>query len=383
MLVRLRSTVLSCLLLLTSAQVGCGDDDPGSEPSGDDEAPPTDDSDESPSSVADARTKPPSGDAASPARIDAGRPSAPSLDATMAPMSPASDAAVRADAANADMAPIPAPVADDCITDVKPGDHKFTCSNITFLTLVPPACTQRACGLIFDVHGGTMSGLQMRDNTQLHELAPSHGFIVVHPSATPMNTGGSWDLTNDPPKIADFFKRVIKAFHVDAKRIHFTGFSQGSAVTFYMMCHHSDLLASTAPLSGNSADVSCITRDWKPRIPFLFMSGITDSSLAIETSRTRWEGFIRELELRGGDVIDTDGHYTRKHWEDPNGLDFDYIEHDYGGQPVLAGHCVPGGIDRMGAPNNFGLNATTCTTGEIKLHWGKTALQWFLDHPKP
>jgi hypothetical protein len=37
----------------------------------------------------------------------------------------------------------------------------------------------------------------------------------------------------------------------------------------------------------------------------------------------------------------------------------------------------------MGAPNNFGLNATTCTTGDIQLHWGEIVLQWFIDHPKP
>ena len=42
----------------------------------------------------------------------------------------------------------------------------------------------------------------------------------------------------------------------------------------------------------------------------------------------------------------------------------------------------PGGIDLMGAPNNFGANATTCTEGENPIHWGEVALQWFLDHPR-
>lgn len=279
---------------------------------------------------------------------------------------------------------IPAPVPDDCITDVSAGDHTFTCSGVTFLVMVPERCLEAACGLIFDVHGGTMSGVQMRDNTKLHELAPPHGFLVVHPSATAANTGGNWDLSSDPPKVADFFERMIKAFHVDTKRTHFTGFSQGAAHTFYMLCNHPELLASAAPLSGNSADTSCITRGWTPRVPFLHMSGISDSSLTIETFRTRVNTFVEELELTGGQEIDGDGHYSRKHWEDPSGLDYDFIEHDYGGQPVLAGHCVPGGTDVSGAPNNFGLNATTCTTGEdIKLHWGKVALQWFLEHPRP
>jgi hypothetical protein len=61
----------------------------------------------------------------------------------------------------------------------------------------------------------------------------------------------------------------------------------------------------------------------------------------------------------------------------------DYIEHDYGGQPVLDGHCIPGGVDISGTGmNNFGLNATTCTTGMIAINWGELALQWFLDHPR-
>ncbi|MDD9940959.1 MAG: hypothetical protein OXU20_07985, partial [Myxococcales bacterium] len=86
------------------------------------------------------------------------------------------------------MTKIPPPVADDCITDVSAGDHTFTCSDVTFLVKVDPMCTEHACGLIFDIHGGTMSGAQMRDNTHLDELAPPEGFLVVHPSATPANT---------------------------------------------------------------------------------------------------------------------------------------------------------------------------------------------------
>jgi poly(3-hydroxybutyrate) depolymerase len=83
------------------------------------------------------------------------------------------------------LVPIEAPVPDDCITDVSAGDHTFSCSGLTFLVKVDEQCTERACGLIFDVHGGTMSGAQMRDNTQLHELGAAQGYLVVHPSATP------------------------------------------------------------------------------------------------------------------------------------------------------------------------------------------------------
>ncbi|HEX6240037.1 MAG TPA: hypothetical protein VFZ61_04060 [Polyangiales bacterium] len=285
-------------------------------------------------------------------------------------------------APDAGMQPIPAPVADDCITNVSAGDHSFTCSGLTFLVKVEEQCTKFACGLIFDVHGGTMGGKQMRDNTKLHELAPKHGFIVVHPSATPEPTGGSWDLMADPPKIVDFFKRVAKAFHTDPKRHHVTGFSQGSAVTFFFLCNHSDLLASAAPVSGNSANTTCINAAWKPRVPFLFMNGISDTALTIENANMRVDTMVRELALTGGTQVAGDGHFTRKRWTGPEGMELDYIVHDYGGQAVLGGHCIPGGSDIPGSANNFVLNATTCTTGEIKLHWGETALEYFLAHPK-
>jgi predicted esterase len=289
--------------------------------------------------------------------------------------------------------PFSTPVADDCITNVSAGDHTFTCGGLTFLVMVHETCTKQACGLIFDVHGGTMAGLQMRDNTKLHELAPPKGFLVVHPSATPEKTNGSWDLAKHPPILHDFMKRMIKAFSVDQNRVHFTGFSQGSGMTFWFLCNYPELLASAAPISGASADMvtvaatggkclDAINASWSPRVPILFMNGLTDKALAIEPARERVNGLVSRLGLTGGEQIEGDGHYSRKHWTGANNMVFDYIEHDYGGQAALDGHCVPGGTDLAGAPNNFGLNATTCSTGDIKLKWGEVALQWFIDHPK-
>jgi pimeloyl-ACP methyl ester carboxylesterase len=289
--------------------------------------------------------------------------------------------------------PFDPPVADDCITDVNAGDHTFSCGGLTFLVMVDEKCTKQACGLIFDVHGGTMSGKQMRDNTKLHELAPPKGYLVVHPSATPEKTGGTWDLATHPPVLADFMKRMIKAFHVDESRVHVTGFSQGSGMTFWFLCNYPELLASTAPISGQSADMvtvmatggSCldaINASWKPRVPILFMSGTKDLALAIEPARARVTGLVDRLSLSGGEQIEGDGHYSRKRWTGADNMVLDFIEHDYGGQAVLDGHCVPGGTDLAGSENNLGANATTCSTGDIKIKWGEVALQWFIDHPK-
>jgi pimeloyl-ACP methyl ester carboxylesterase len=289
--------------------------------------------------------------------------------------------------------PIAAPVPDDCITDVSAGDHTFTCQGLTFLVMVDEMCTTRACGLIFDVHGGSMSGAQMRDNTKLHELAPKQGYLVVHPSAPPTISGkwGTWNFEADAPKLADFMTRMIKAFHVDQQRVHFTGFSMGSGMTFWFVCNHADVLASVAPISGASADMitdvetgmKCLdTIGPNPRLPILFMNGVDDRALAIDLARQRVEGLVSRLGLTGGEEIGGDGHWSRKRWKGNDHMLLDFIEHDYGGQALLGGHCIPGGTDIEGAPNNFIANATTCTTGEIKLNWGEVALQWFIDHPK-
>jgi hypothetical protein len=287
--------------------------------------------------------------------------------------------------------PIEPPVADDCITDVSAGDHTFTCQGLTFLVMVDEMCTKFACGLIFDVHGGTMSGLQMRDNTKLHELAPKKGYLVVHPSATPMKTNGTWNFETDPPKLADFMTRMINAFHVDQERVHVTGFSMGSGMTFWFLCNHADVLASTAPVSGASADMitdletgmKCLdTLGPDPRVPILFMNGVQDQALVIDLARQRVDGLVSRFGLTGGEQIGGDGHWSRKQWKGTDNMVLEFIEHDYGGQPVLGGHCIPGGTDLEGSPNNFIANATTCTTGEINLHWGEVALQWFIDHPK-
>lgn len=279
--------------------------------------------------------------------------------------------------------PIDPPVADDCITEVGPGDHKLSCDGITYYVLVTEECTKRACGLIFDVHGATMSGLQMRDNTLLDRIAPEAGFIYVNPSATASNTGGTWDLTSDPPKVAAFLERVIDAFHVNPKRVHVTGFSQGGATTFYILEHHNDILASAAPVAGALMTPTWATDSWKPQVPMLIMNGTTDTAVTIEASRALVDAVVTGLGLEGGDEIEGDGHYSWTRYTGDDGMVLEVIEHDYGGQAVLEGHCIPGGVDVAGAPNNFNLNATTCTTGDIKLNWGELVLKWFIDHPKP
>lgn len=278
-----------------------------------------------------------------------------------------------------DLAPIDPPVAGGCIDDVSAGDHTYTCEGIRFLTMVDEQCTTHACGLIIDVHGATMSGEVMRMNNRLHQLAPPEGYIAVAPT----EPSATWDLAAHPPIIADFIEQMTTAFHLNTRRIHITGFSMGSGVTFWFLCNRPDLIASTGPVTGASADqvkvadtgMSCIESldaGWQPRVPILFMSGTEDGALTIEAARARTEGIVSRLGLTGGDEIDGDGSYRRKRWTGADGMVFDFLEHDYSG--AVAGHCIPGPTPDL----IYG-----CTSNGVTLDWGKTVLQWFEEHPKP
>jgi pimeloyl-ACP methyl ester carboxylesterase len=275
--------------------------------------------------------------------------------------------------------PIPPPVADDCITSVAPGDHTFSCRGQTFLVMVDERCTRIACGLIFDVHGAAMNGAIERKDTRLHELAPAKGYLVVHPSSPT----GAWNLDTDPPVLADFMNRMINAFHVDRTRVHMTGFSMGSAVTFWFLCNDRDVLASVGPVTGSSAEqvrvvgsgapcIESIDAGWRPRVPILFMSGVKDPALTITAARARADGIVTRLGLTGGQQVAGDASFTRRHWQGADGMEFDFLEHNYA-NALLGGHCIPG------HPN---ANFTACSTGGTSLDWGQVVLQWFIDHPK-
>jgi poly(3-hydroxybutyrate) depolymerase len=281
-------------------------------------------------------------------------------------------------------APIPAPKPVGCVTEVTAGDTKFACDGITYFVAVDPKCLKEACGLIFDIHGASMSATQQRQNTELDKLGPPKGYLVVQPSAAPEGPG-TWNFETSPPKVAAFMDQMIQAFHVDRARVHVTGFSMGAGMTFWFLCNHPDKLASVAVVTGSSADqvkaptgggkcIDALNADWKPRVPILFMNGIKDVALTEAAAQARTDGIVSRLALSGGQRIAGDDHWQRRHWSGAGGMEFDFVTHDYSAGERLGGHCMPGGKT---------VNATTCTLGDIKLHWGQLALDWFIAHPKP
>ena len=269
------------------------------------------------------------------------------------------------------------PVPQGCLDDVSAGDHTFVCGDVSFMLKVPERCTEYACGLIVDVHGGTMSAEQMRKVTELDELAPPCDYIVLHPSETSPLVPGFMETSqwhaDDDPKIRSFIDETLEAFQVDRERVHFTGFSLGGGMSWRFICGHGELFTSVAPIA---ATTDCAAGGLDPEFPILYMHGHSDAVEDYAAGEALVEAVADGMGM-GTERVELEGDnlYTRYRYENDRGTTLDFIEHDYGGQPALDGHCVPGGVDLDGP------FATTCQTppGTAHVHWGELVLDWFLE----
>lgn len=278
----------------------------------------------------------------------------------------------------------PAPVPDDCITDVsaKP-DHVYQCSGLAWNASVPAECLGKACGLIFDVHGFTMSGQMENANTKLAELGAAAGYIVVQPNADPAPPAASWTAADDDPKVIDFIQRMMTAFHTDPKRLHFTGFSQGGDMSWRFLCDHADIIASAAPAAfGHSAGEKCFSKGQAPsrEIPILYMHGTTDNLVPFASAEAARDAVISVWGLAQDSVVESDEDHVWTRYTNATGAVFEFLQHDYTGAALLGSHCYPGSTDPSGAPGQ--LFSFKCDQAAA-FNWGEVALAFFQAHPLP
>ncbi len=278
----------------------------------------------------------------------------------------------------------PPPVVDDCITDVTASaQHVYQCSGLDWNVSVPAVCLTQACGLIFDVHGFSMSGQMEEANTQLKVLGASHGFIVVQPNADPAPPLAGWIAAEDDPKIIDFMQRTINAFHVDKKRVHFTGFSQGGDMTWRFLCAHADIIASAAPAAfGQSADEQCFSKGLPPvrEIPILYMHGTKDNLVAFASAQASRDAVLSVMKMSEAGKVESDTNHIWTRYQNANGTVFEFIQHDYTGAALIGGHCYPGSTDPGGAPGQ--VFSFKCDQ-PAPFVWGEAVMAFFEAHPLP
>jgi hypothetical protein len=300
----------------------------------------------------------------------------------------------------ADGVPIPAPAPAGCVTDVTPGPHEFACDTTTHVVMVPERCTRVSCGIIVDVHGGSMSADMEDKNTTMRALGDKYGYLVIQPNAlpNPILLGERVFVAGaDDDRVMHILTDVTQAFHADPRRIHMMGFSEGGFMTWRFICGHSDLLASAAPAAaGYNCTVLPITQEVgcqfsgmdapTKNIPILYMQGTEDKLMNPDCVFSWLQGSVYPtLKLDAGQQIAGDTTYERTRFLTPDAVPFELIRHHYTtdassfGVPV-GGHCYPGSTDFTatlpGQLMGFGCK------DQCSFTWAEEAVRFFMAHPK-
>jgi pimeloyl-ACP methyl ester carboxylesterase len=264
-------------------------------------------------------------------------------------------------------APIDAPPVNyACAPTATPGHQEIDCPEGVHMDVeVSPACAKGGCGIIFDVHGFTMTGDEEDTHTRMRLLAPPLGYIVVQPTAA-----GLWGTGDHDDVVWDFAVATADRLHTDPDRLHFMGFSQGAILTFHMLCEHADAIASIAPDSGNG----CFGFGAAPPIerPVLYVQGTADNIQP-------WSLFgppVRDAILAASDYgaatpISSGTAYIATRWTSSTGNVFEFWQHDYRDGDFLGGHC-------LAVPNGTG--AFCCANPEFD--YSNEVLRFFMAHTR-
>ena len=292
-----------------------------------------------------------------------------------------------AEASTADASAGDGAVSGSCYAAKAAGHSQVTCGDLVFEVHVPAQCLNKACGLIGDVHGWTMSGQMEDHNTNTRALGEKYDFIVVQPSANPAPPTASWTPNVDDEKIFAFLKDTAATYAVDPKRIHFMGFSQGGWMSWRMLCKHSDWFASVAPGSGCSfsGTEGCnFLGTQMPAFerPVLYMHGTKDALQAISCGLQQVAAVQLAWTLGPATTVTADAGHVWLRQVSAKGTVFEFIQHEYAAKSfVLGGHCYPGSQDLDGGEPGqlfgFGCKAPNAFA------WGEAAVKFFLAHPLP
>lgn len=284
------------------------------------------------------------------------------------------------------------PIAAGCITEVSPGDHTFTCGGLQVDARIPAACEAPNCGLILELHGDTGSGLLMDGHTNLRALGEQQNYIVIAPSGPPWpggpGSGSTWHASNDAT-LVDITAQFRDVFRVDANKIHVTGFSRGSFVTWRLLCDHDELFASAAPSGGGDgtdfSEETCFSHNRRPSrdLPILFLMGQKDASVGYASLVGIRDAAVATYQLGNPTTLGSDTTYHHDRWAGSSmatvieTFDHSYVTLPDGPFGSAQGHCIPGSTsDPYAAQYAIPCKAPNSFT------WGEQVMQFFLEHPK-
>lgn len=214
-------------------------------------------------------------------------------------------------------------LSDTLYTDLK--------DEISFVVSVPPVCQSAPCGLIVDVHGGTMNAAKQDAETNLRylgEQAPEFGaqspYIVLQPEL--LRKDFRWNR-NDLKQILAYVNELTERFEIRPDDRHFGGFSQGGVMAAWLLCSNAgDFVSYSAIAGGAQALLECFTAGASPSFPLLYIHGRNDRVMPFTHAQALAQVVAGDSSLNAG---------IKFHFHDLQG--------------GLAGsHCVPGGEGRFG-----------------------------------
>ena len=131
----------------------------------------------------------------------------------------------------------------------------------TYLMYVPAAYNgEEAWSLVVNYHGFRTDPTFQINFSQMNAAADTMNFLVAYPQGLivsgMLGAGAGWAIPNVQSENDDvsfsnvLIDRVIEEYNVDLNRIHLTGWSQGSAMSYYLACSAPGRIASVAGVAG-------------------------------------------------------------------------------------------------------------------------------------
>lgn len=273
-----------------------------------------------------------------------------------------------------------------CAIPTAAGHHSVKCQGLVFDLHIPSSCAKSACGLVIDVHGATMDAAMQDLNTGMRALGDQHGYAVIQPNAMPPPPTSAW-ISADDEVVLSFAQSTIAALGIDAKRVHFTGFSQGGWMAWRMVCKQPGLFASVAigaACSSYGGEGCSFEGEALPakQLPILYMHGTLDVLQPWFCAQSQRSALTKGWGLTEKAIVSKDLQHTWLRLASPAGTEVELIDHGYSAlSPSLGGHCYPGSPDLL--PTKLGQIMGFGCSGKTAFHWGEAALGFFLAHPKP
>lgn len=157
----------------------------------------------------------------------------------------------------------------------------------SYLVHVPPSYdAAQAAPVVLILHGAGTNAAITVGFTGLNAKSDEAGFIAVYPNGTGVgdvlltwNSGGLPEvISRGKPDDVAFLRAVLDevaaTYHVDARRIHATGLSNGGMMCYKLAAELSDRIASIAPVSGTMTAAN--PQPARP-VPVLHFHGTADA----------------------------------------------------------------------------------------------------------